>query len=75
MSNVWARTCNAYRSTTVARLTHSLTASPLSLGGGENDTCREVDESATDTASPAGKTDNVTPVPKSNVSGAVMGTT
>lgn len=54
--------------------THSSTGSPLSLGGAENDTCSEVDESVTDTASPAGRVDRVTPVPYSSMSGAVIGT-
>lgn len=47
--------------------------SPLSLGGGEKDTCKDEDESMTDTASPAGTVDKMTPVPKSNMSGAAIG--
>lgn len=53
--------------------THSSTGSPLSLGGAEKDTCSEVEESVTDTASPAGRVVRVTPVPCSSMSGAVMG--
>lgn len=57
----------------VRNYTHSVTDPPLSFGGAENDTCNEVDESMTETASLAGITDKVTPVPYSSVSAAVIG--
>lgn len=46
--------------------THDLTGLPFSFAGAAKDTCREVDESMTDTAPPAGTIDRVTPVPYSS---------
>lgn len=45
----------------------------MSVEGAEKKTCKEVEESMTDTAPPGGTTDNVTPAPYSTVSAAVIG--